>query len=152
MGLKKVRTQASKQLSGGQRIPRTGADDRTVDDRYPLFSFRYADRSHCGSWSWLKVGDHLQLHDFLCEMSRLSWREIRAQMSGGHRKHHSQGIVTLEKAQQRILQLHLDEVIGDELFRFRLEGAVRLWGFLDEAVFHVLWWDAGHQVYVPRRR
>ncbi|WP_430781992.1 hypothetical protein [Actinoplanes sp. G11-F43] len=93
------------------------------------------------------------MHDFLCEMGRLTWREIRAQMSGGHRKHHSQDLVTLEKeAQQRFLHLRLDEVVGDELFRFRLEGAVRLWGFLDEAVFHVLWWDAGHQVYVPRRR
>ena len=50
------------------------------------------------------------------------------------------------EAQKRLTDLHLDETFED-LFRFRVGGKKRLWGFEVDGVFHVLWWDAEHQVY-----
>jgi hypothetical protein len=87
----------------------------------------------------------------MCEMGRLKWSEIESQRTGGrnrHRKHHSQQISCIEAtAQSDLNRLKLSEIFGDELFRFRLSGEQRLWGFRNGRVFHVLWWDPGHDVY-----
>ncbi|MBO3743617.1 hypothetical protein [Actinoplanes flavus] len=52
-----------------------------------------------------------------------------------------------DEAQERIAQLRLDEVFGDEIFRFRVANRRRLWGFIAAGVFYILWWDAEHLVY-----
>lgn len=58
-------------------------------------------------------------------------------------------IETVEKcAQDDLARLGLDEIIGDApLFRFRLGGRKRLWGFRSDRVFHAVWWDTDHAVY-----
>jgi hypothetical protein len=33
------------------------------------------------------------------------------------------------------------------MFRFRVAGGKRLWGFRNGRVFHAIWWDPDHAVY-----
>lgn len=85
-------------------------------------------------------------------MSRLTWREIEAQQTGEagkrHRKHHSQPVASFgSEAQEDFQKRGLGEIFGDEMFRFRLSGEKRLWGFRRERVFHAVWWDPNHKVY-----
>jgi hypothetical protein len=47
--------------------------------------------------------------------------------------------------------LRLNEIFEDDMFRFRLAGEKRLWGFRVGNVFYVLWWDASHRVYPTER-
>lgn len=63
-------------------------------------------------------------------------------------KHHYQPVESIVSgAQHDLSRRKLDEIFGDApLFRFRLSGKKRLWGFRTERVFHVLWWDWDHQV------
>ena len=104
------------------------------------------------SWSW-KATEHeiREIVQFLSEMERLTWNEIRAQMtgskSGSHRKHHFMPVGSLcDEAQRRLQELRLDDF--DEMFRFRLGNFPRLWGIFDhKGVFYPVWWDADHQVY-----
>jgi hypothetical protein len=113
----------------------------------PTFSFRYADRVYSGSWCWPKGPDVSEMLEFLCEMSHLTWKEILQQTSGGHRKHHAMPFSSLvAEAQTRIAELRHDEIF-EELFRFRLAGTKRLWGYRHLEVFYILWWDAQHRVY-----
>jgi hypothetical protein len=130
----------------------TSAAARSSQGDKPTFSFEYADRASNETWAFdLSPEESRALLEFLCEMGRLTWREIEAQQTGGtnrHRKHHDQPIDTLEKkAQEHIAKRRLNETFGDDIFRFRLGGEVRLWGFRDGAVFHVLWWETDHGVY-----
>jgi hypothetical protein len=95
----------------------------------------------------------LPILDFLCEIARLTWADIEAQRSGTrerHKKHHDQQLDTLDDddAVAFVRQNKLDEIFGDSIFRFRMTGEQRLWGFRDGHVFHVLFWDPGHQGYV----
>jgi hypothetical protein len=86
--------------------------------------------------------------EFLREMGQLRWTEILRMNSGGHRKHHDQPIDTIvAEAQDDLRRHHLDEIFGDTMFRFRLSGTKRLWGFRVGRIFHAVWWDADHQVY-----
>lgn len=39
-----------------------------------------------------------------------------------------------------------------EIARLRCGGKPRLYGFLREHVFHVVWWDAEHQAYPSKKR
>ncbi|MER7822842.1 hypothetical protein ABTX85_09795 [Streptomyces sp. NPDC096097] len=39
-----------------------------------------------------------------------------------------------------------------EIHRLRLQGAQRLYGFLDGNVFHVVWWDPEHDVYPSKKK
>lgn len=84
-------------------------------------------------------------------MAKLSWGEIEQHRTGGrtaHKKHHSQEISSLAPAAQAdAAKAKLGETFGDEMFRFRLGGEQRLWGFRDGRVFHVIWWDPDHDVY-----
>lgn len=84
-------------------------------------------------------------------MAQLRWAEILAQQTGNHqrhRKHHDCATTEIhDDAKDDLRRLHLDELFGDTMFRFRLSGTKRLWGFRNGRTFHVVWWDADHAVF-----
>jgi hypothetical protein len=140
----------ARDLKGLTKQPRA-LPVREGNEQHPSFSFEYADRNSTDEWHFSLDGDAAKtVMDFLCEMSRLSWKEIAAQQTGGrnrHRKHHEQEVESLcREAQKRFSDLGLDR-IADSVYRFRLTGESRLWGFVKERTFYVLWWDPSHQVY-----
>ena len=51
------------------------------------------------------------------------------------------------EAQSDLERGKLDEIFGDQIFRFRVSGQKRLWGFRRDRTFHVVWWDPDHKVY-----
>jgi hypothetical protein len=85
-------------------------------------------------------------------MAKLTWAEIEAQRvgtkDGYRRRNHSQEIQSLTRAaQQDLMKRKLPERFDETMFRFRLSGEQRLWGFRKGNVFHVVWWDPEHNVY-----
>lgn len=85
-------------------------------------------------------------------MNRTKWNDALCATTGtGQRrqKHHDQEISSLcSEARQRLAVLQLDRELEDaKLFRFRVGGTERLWGFRRGGCFYVLWWDPDHQVY-----
>ncbi len=147
----KPKTTVRPSPGSGERHPKTTV--RPIpeqDENKPLFSFRYADRTHYGSWSWPDGDAAREILDFVCDMSELNWTEISAQQTGGrqrHRKHHHQNFESVSpEAQARVTELRYDEIF-EEYYRFRLSGQKRLWGFRRQGVFYPLWWDAQHAVY-----
>ncbi|MEV1331507.1 hypothetical protein AB0J20_18240 [Micromonospora costi] len=137
--------------SAGERQPKAilrlpGNDGRLV------VSFQHVDRAFDGAWGWPAAGTHdaWEVLDFLCEISRLTWGEILSQETGQmnkrHKKHHAYSTETVgSAARARLADLRINE-LTDELFRFRISGPKRLWGWRAEDVFHVLWWDPDHKV------
>src|SRR5690349_5045117 len=83
-----------------------GLGDGRVGSR-PAWKLSKLDLEYGGSWSWDLAGDDLrEIVQFLQQMERLTWTEIRAQTTGGrtgHRKHHSIEIESLcPEAQRRL--------------------------------------------------
>ena len=119
---------------------------------HPTWRLSLLDLEHAGSWSWDVDATALrEITTFLSQMEKLTWTEIRAQMShskkGSHRKHHHMAPELLcTEAQRRLGVLRLDDL--DEVFRFRLGNKPRLWGVIDtDGVFYPVWWDPEHKVY-----
>lgn len=41
---------------------------------------------------------------------------------------------------------------GDSIARFRLSGRKRLYGFLIDNQFHIVWWDPEHQIWPSKKK
>jgi DNA-binding TFAR19-related protein (PDSD5 family) len=120
------------------------------DDAHPAWRLSLLDLDHTGSWSW-RIGekDMRKILDFLKEMERKTWKQIKAELAhskrSSHRKHHAMVTDTLcSEARKRIEALQLE---GLDLFRFRLGNMERLWGVIIGGVFYPVWWDPHHEVY-----
>lgn len=115
----------------------------------PRFCFEFADRNSRNPWKFKpEKQDAAKLVAFLCDLARMTWKEIDALEFNGRPKHHYQGIGKVtRKARQDAKREKLEKTFGDEMFRFRLGSTRRLWGFRAGRVFHVVWWDPEHKVY-----
>jgi hypothetical protein len=119
----------------------------------PHFCFKFADRGTQNAWKFKPSENHAPpLVDFICEMAKLTWAKIEEQRvgtkGGYHRRNHSQAITKLTAAAQKdLMKRKLPDKFDDTMFRFRLSGEQRLWGFRNGHVFHVVWWDPDHKVY-----
>jgi hypothetical protein len=125
------------------------ADD--LDGQHPTWRLCLLDREHTDGWSWqVTEADIVMIVDFLSEMERLTWKEIRAQLTGGQRRGAKHKFIPVTSlcpiAQRRLIELELDEF--EQMFRFRLGNMGRLWGVIaeDDHVFYPVWWDPGHKV------
>ena len=155
MGNKGAKTRLSK--GPGER-PKAAPRRVSRQDAHPFFCFRHIDKSTKQSYKFVPSPDDArEILAFVCDMAQLTWSAIEQQTTGGknaHRKHHEQSIESIERcARLDLTRRELDEVIGDApLFRFRLGGKKRLWGFRTDRVFHAVWWDTEHAVYKTEKK
>lgn len=135
------------------KTPKATPPAGSPQDETPHFCFRHADRRSRNPWVFKPQGaDAEALFGFMRDMCQSPWKEILGQRTGNftrHRKHHDQPVESIvQEAQDDYAAAKLDEVFGDDpIFRFRLTGEQRLWGFRRGRVFHVVWWDPNHLVY-----
>ncbi len=148
------------------RLPRFDSNATLPDSKAPRISatsegsrFRslvtWCDSRHDdeGSWSWgePRAWTDEELASIILPMmthfSRLTWGEVdHAGSESGHKMHHGHDTSDLvTEAQQRWIEIGLEEF--DYVFRFRLGGKKRLWGFIVQAHFHLVWWDREHKIY-----
>lgn len=110
-------------------------------------------KDHDQQWSWLEPRAWTdqewteEIQPPMQHLSSLTWAAIDRLASGsGHKMHHSHEITQLvEEAQRRWLELGLEE--WDSVFRFRMGGTKRAWGYVVQAHFHMVWWERHHRIY-----
>lgn len=110
-------------------------------------------KDHIDQWTWREprawTDDEwkVDIAPPLDNFSRLTWGEIdRFSSESGHKMHHSHEVGDLvAEAQHRWIALGFEEF--DTVFRFRMSGTRRAWGFVVQAHFHMVWWDRKHSIY-----
>ncbi len=99
-------------------------------------------------WGQIERDKALEVRDKLGSFESMTWHQIL--VAAKHRNH----TVSIEKlskaARDRLVEIALDD--QDELVSLRLAGAERVWGFREENVLQVLWWDPEHQVYPSTKK
>lgn len=131
-----------------QRVPKRLSGLGVHRDEHPLWRLSLMDID--GRWGFGQIsGEELRnILRFLREMERLTWTEIRAQMTGGRRRgplhKHVPYDSLIPEARKRAEELELDDY--EDLFRFRLGNLLRLWGVVQDNVFYPVWWDRDHEI------
>lgn len=128
------------------------ADQPPADDRSQVFQWTMqdADWDFEGEWSWtLKPDEARCLFQALEDVQDRTWGEVLALKAPSKNRvrarHHYQNVASLcKEARNRIefLKLGIDRV-----FRLRHGNKPRIWGYVEQGVFKVLWFDAEHRVY-----
>lgn len=96
-----------------------------------------------GKWGWRGI-PQTNLWDILEKLRNyesMKWSEIEA----NYKRDHATDVSALHKdARSRLVALKLHD--EETLFRFRLQGKVRIWGRKRGAVFELLWYDPEHEI------
>lgn len=127
------------------------------DSRTPhlmLYGTQREDR--IGSWSWGQAREwhpdpgNPHIYAFLDAYKVKTWGQIEAETTRGKRGKRAQRNKTYpigaicEEAQLRLIDLQLDD--QEQIFRFRMSGKRRLFGFIFGITFETVWYDAEHLI------
>lgn len=135
-----------------QKAPSTARDPdpRKVPRAVPTQSYhhlrpswRVASMELVDPYGWHTVDAEtlLSIRAKLAHFETMTWNEI---LVTGKKRNHSISVSAINpEARQRLetIGLGLDEVVS-----LRLSGAERVFGYLDNGVLVLLWWDPNHQV------
>lgn len=131
-----------------KQVKQSAAPPEAIDHQQFSWSAAEVDHEYTGDWGWqLTAKDVSDLLKLLEEMSRLTWREVKALRTGGRRSrqlHHDQPVNSICAAAQR--RLEDLEVDVEDIFRLRHGNLIRIWGYLVGPVFRILWYDGAHKV------
>jgi hypothetical protein len=147
---KRAKTRAPK---GSVERPKTPQPKVARQQEHPFFCFKHIDKSTKETYKFVLTGaEAKEVLDFACQMAQSKWQDIEQMSTGGKKRrplHHDRPLETIEAcAKKDLVRRQLDETIGDRpLFRFRLRGEKRLWGFRSGQVVHAIWFDREHGVY-----
>ncbi len=116
-------------------LMRWSQDKRDIQGRWSWGQSRF-----WGSTAW-----RTKLRPFLRDAAKKTWAEIEIEKAGKDKRHKTYPLeAIIKEAQDRLVFLELNDL--DEIFRFRLASKDRLYGFLVQHMFFVLWWDPSHQI------
>ncbi|MFI9595320.1 hypothetical protein [Nonomuraea sp. NPDC052265] len=65
-------------------------------------------------------------------------------------KHYDVEALPTRQARDRLETLGFSDMT--RISRLRLGGPIRLYGFLEDHCFHILWWDPTHAVWPSKKR
>jgi hypothetical protein len=110
-----------------------------------------------GSWSWGQdrasgAAWASYVHPFLQNCATRYWYEIDSDTvkgKGGKRrlKHCYYAVKKIiDEAQERLVEIELDD-FADQIFRFRMSGKKRVYGFRTDHTFFFVWYDPKHLIY-----
>lgn len=65
-------------------------------------------------------------------------------------KHYDVAALPTRQARDRLDELRLSDMT--RISRLRLGGPLRLYGFLEDNCFHIVWWDPKHTVWPSKKK
>ena len=140
-------------VSARKNVPSTATNSDAYRRKFVQWTAREIDDvngAKAGRRWDLNASETMELLKFLDELTHKTWGEWESEMSNGRQRHHDHAVTDLTPvAQDRLRQLDENE---ERIFRFRLKGKCRLWGFRSGDLFRVLWYDPEHSVYPVSKR
>lgn len=123
----------------GNRIYKKGNPDQYYSS-HPSWNFSICDRKQWSLFSdeqrkifWNEILPHFQ------SWETQTWKEI---LVGAKKQNHSINVTALNKAaSDRLAELYIE---AESLISLRLTGTHRVYGYMNGAVFNILWVDLNH--------
>jgi hypothetical protein len=118
---------------------------RTYTDEQRRLSWRFGMADLDGPWGWRDV-DAATMQEIIGKLRDFESMTVSQLFHQGDEPGKQYALSQLPaKPIKRLRELDLDD--ADNIYRLRLGGKKRLYGFLFDDVFHLLWWDPDHGVF-----
>lgn len=128
--------------------------DEEKIEGYPVFRYDMLDRNGPYAFDLSRQDfDHHLVLEKIIAYSCMKWTEIQMQTHDhGKSKHHplTDASRLSDAARERLHEMQKEDLV-ERLFSFALTNKLRLIGFRFGDDFHVLWYDANHEVYPPKK-
>lgn len=138
-GSKKKKEIKQKETPNGKVLAQGGSPEQYYAQN-PVWAFNNADQDmwafsqdHIGKRIWTEILPRLR------NLETQTWNEILVK---NKKQNHSLPVNNLNKiAQERLVQKYIE---ASSLISLRISGTHRLYGYMTEQVFNVLWYDDDH--------
>ncbi|HEX4276442.1 MAG TPA: hypothetical protein VHZ74_13860 [Bryobacteraceae bacterium] len=129
-------------VEASKKAPRLASDPSSYYDAHP--AWRVIRMEFCDPYGWHQVDAEtlLFIREKLGELEKLTWKEVLKPGSGSHPMPTKE---LCKEARDRLVELEIDE--ADNLVSIRLQQKMRVWGYMDQGILNLLWWDPEHSVY-----
>lgn len=120
-----------------------------MSDKRPCWRFTHVD--HDGPWGFAEVEPAELCHILRClaKFETMTLNEIFH--NGGYPgKDYEVAAIPNRAALDRLDELGLAD--QTKIWALRLQGEPRLYGFLDDNIFHVVWWDPKHKIWPSNKK
>lgn len=128
-----------------QKIPKHAQNPEGYQHQLIAWHFQHLD--HEGDWpcTCQTINDIIGL---LCEYEKMTWSEAT-------QRRHTHPMPThkiCKRARNRLIELGHDDAAN--LYQIEIAGGYkrRLWGFRQQNILQILWWDPNHTVYPTKRK
>lgn len=150
MGKKNKSIPNNQRVSGSKKAKEI-VDAQEYKKKFPVWRFNKYDKEH-QKWCLHNKDFYSELMSKLIAFESMTWHQIEAASGGrsnGTNNHFILVSDLVKEAQKRLEELHL---YYDELFSLRLSGKERLFGILEDGVYHILWYDANHEICPSKKK
>lgn len=123
----------------GERKPKSIENPDSYLPKHPSWNFSKSDLLHT-KWSLVKSDFFNEILPKLINFERRTWGDIVSD------KKHNHWIDTgdfIKEAQDRLIEL---KIYYDQLFSLHLTGKMRLFGYIEDGIYYIIWYDANHEI------
>lgn len=117
-----------------------GGDPDSYYQMKPSWCFNDCDKEQ---WPFTEDNEGFDFwSDLLPKLKNLETRKWQDILVVSKKQNHSIDVTTLNKcARDRLVELHIE---AESLISLSLQGQHRLYGFMDNSTFHIIWYDYDH--------
>jgi hypothetical protein len=111
--------------------------------------WRFALADHDGPWCFHEIGS-AELCGVLRQLGNFESMTVTEAFSGSPGKDYEIEAIPNRQARDRLEAIGLAD--QTRISRFQLGGTARLYGFRQDNVFHVVWWDPKHEIWPSQKK
>ncbi|MCT8157695.1 hypothetical protein [Bifidobacterium polysaccharolyticum] len=135
------------------KVPKAEIDNiDELNEMKIIFRFDLVDLEPDCPWSLAKMSesDHAEFLKKLKQFEYSKVGELKSPRLGSFKTYHDFSKCPNQDPVERLGKYY--EFEGDSIARFRLSGKKRLYGFLIDNGFHIVWWDPEHEIWPSKKK
>ena len=128
-----------------EKVPKQRENPNSYFDWSPSWSFSRCDFEH-EKWSLKLSNIYEEIIPKLISFEQRKWSDI---ISDKKRNHWIDCADFSKEAQKRLEER---KIYYDELFSLRLTGTLRLFGYIENGIYYIIWYDPDHEICESQKK
>ena len=128
-----------------EKVPKQRENPNSFFDWSPSWSFSRCDFEH-EKWSLKLSNIYEEIIPKLISFEQRKWSDIISD------KKHNHWIDCADFSKEAQKRLKERKIYYDELFSLRLTGTLRLFGYIENGIYYIIWYDPDHEICKSQKK